>query len=243
MVRRRWKAQGGSAREGQALPPRCISGPVPGTSSRLGHKRDPQLPAVAFTERTFVKRVSFNFACKKIILHIFCTSLTVPIEPGPCGFAEGRGHDFLRPQPHPRGEGGIGKRRQQPGNREPGGRAGGRLPCSFAQRPSPRPSAGATEPSLPAQWRPVPSVARSGTVCPPGRVSQFWTKPGGAELLLGGAFVLWFDIFLDSMLQFSFFWFFVSFKFCFSRGRGGRKCLQSSVATHLVFTFANVNQV
>lgn len=125
MVRRRWKAQGGSAREGQALPPRCISGPVPGTSSRLGHKRDPQLPAVAFTERTFVKRVSFNFACKKIILHIFCTSLTVPIEPGPCGFAEGRGHDFLRPQPHPRGEGGIGKRQRQPGNREPGGRAGG----------------------------------------------------------------------------------------------------------------------
>lgn len=139
VVRRRWKAQGGSAREGQALPPRCISGPVPGTSSRLGHKRDPQLPAVAFTERTFVKRVSFNFACKKIILHIFCTSLTVPIEPGPCGFAEGRGHDFLRPQPHPRGEGGIGKRRRQPGNREPGGRAGGRA-VALQLRPEAQPT-------------------------------------------------------------------------------------------------------
>lgn len=218
MVRRRWKAQGGSAREGQALPPRCISGPVPGTSSRLGHKRDPQLPAVAFTERTFVKRVSFNFACKKIILHIFCTSLTVPIEPGPCGFAEGRGHDFLRPQPHPRGEGGIGKRRQQPGNREPGGRAGGRLPCSFAQRPSPRPSAGATEPSLPAQWRPVPSVARSGTVCPPGRVSQFWTKPGGAELLLGVLLFCGSTFFLTACCSFHSFGFSSLLNFVFPGG-------------------------
>lgn len=38
----------------------------------------------------YAKRVSFNFACKKLILHIFCMSLTVPIEPGPCASTEGK---------------------------------------------------------------------------------------------------------------------------------------------------------
>lgn len=117
--RRRRKGQGGSKRS----PPRCVSGPAPGTSSRLGHEKDPQLPAVALTKRTFVKRVSFNFACKKIILHIFCTSLTVPIEPGPCRFAEESGHDFPRTQPDPKEGGGSRKRRRELRSRE-GGRGG-----------------------------------------------------------------------------------------------------------------------
>lgn len=57
---------------------------------------------------------------KKIILHIFCMSLTVSIEPGPCGFAEGSGRDFGEdPAPTQRG------RRKQREAREPGSRGAG----------------------------------------------------------------------------------------------------------------------
>ena len=76
---------------------------------------------------------------------------------------------------------------------------------------------------------------------------------GQSEMVLGSverSFVLWFDIFLDSMLQFSFlFWFWVfcfSFFFSFIFPGGGEKeeCLRRYVATHLtVFTLANVNEV
>lgn len=71
-------------------------------------------------------------------------SLTVPIEPGPCGFAKGCGHDFARSQPHPREEGGIRKRRQQPGSQE-GGRA-----VALQLRPEARPTTHLRGPQSPA---------------------------------------------------------------------------------------------
>lgn len=60
------------------------------------------------------------------------------------------------------------------------------------------------------------------------------------------AFVLGFDIFLDSMLQFSFgfFCFFLVYNFVFPGGGEKDECLQSFAATHLtVFTFANVDWI
>lgn len=144
MCRRRQSGEEveGPGRE-QEKPSHCISGPVPGTSSCLGHKRDPQLPAVALTERTFVKRVSFNFACKKIILHIFCTSLTVPIEPGPCRFAEGSGEDFPRTHPDPKREEEAGRGGGSWGAPKEGGRG-----SAAASRQGP--SAQATHLQVPA---------------------------------------------------------------------------------------------
>lgn len=99
----------------------------------------------------YAKRVSFNFACKKLILHIFCMSLTVPIEPGPCASTEGK-----RTRP-PWGGGG------QPWPPTP--------PVSGLFLPGH--SRGARGAGVPAGTRPVVTVQR--------------------------AFVLGFDIFLDSM--------------------------------------------
>lgn len=200
----------GPGRE-QEKPSHCISGPVPGTSSCLGHKRDPQLPAVALTKRTFVKRVSFNFACKKIILHIFCTSLTVPIEPGPCRFAEGSGHDFPRTQPDPKREEEAGRGGGSWGAPKEGGRG-----SAAASRQGP--SAQATHLQVPA-----PQHASLQRALPAGKGQPALDKARWCCASVERSFVLWFDIFLDSMLQFSLFWFSISFKFCFPRGRGGRR--------------------
>lgn len=139
-VSREVEGRGGGGRVGEGAPEKAaalpcgISSPVPGASLPLGHTRDPPLPVVALTERTFVKRVSFNFACTKLILHILCTSLTVPIEPGPCGSAEGGGHDSDPPPPRrgrrKRREGGAGSREREARRR-----------CR-ARTPTPAPQAG-----------------------------------------------------------------------------------------------------
>lgn len=73
--------------------------------------------------------------------------------------------------------------------------------------------------------------------------------PEGGAPRAGGApaersFVSWFDIFLDSMLQFLGFGCFFNYYFVFPGGGEEEERLQSFVATHLaVFTFANVNRV
>lgn len=147
--KKRWEVKGGSTGDSY-LPSHFTSSPVPGTSLCLGHKRDPQLPVVALTKRTFVKRVSFNFACKKIILHIFCTSLTVPIEPGPCGFAEGSRHN-LDPAPPQRG-----KRKQQEAAGAGARRKGGVATAATHPPPSlPCHSPASGSPSLQGPGRPT----------------------------------------------------------------------------------------
>lgn len=106
------------------------------TSCVSPHQKDPMSNGCLST--LLVKK-------KKMILHIFCTSLTVSIEPGPCGFAEGsRGVTSARTQPRPR-EGGGKARGRRSSNRAPGAKGEGRVAASrprFPRRPRPRPVCG-----------------------------------------------------------------------------------------------------
>ncbi|KAF6119795.1 hypothetical protein HJG60_010201 [Phyllostomus discolor] len=250
--KKRWEVRGGSTGDSY-LPSRFTSSPVRGTSLCLGHKRDPQLPVVALTKRTFVKRVSFNFACKKIILHIFCTSLTVPIEPGPCGFAEGSRHN-LDPAPPQRG-----KRKQQ----EAAGAGARRKSGVAAAATHPPPSLpghplASGSPSLqgPDCWTGPPSSTSSWPAC--GQGSRLLAKKGQPALdkarwcwvLLSALLFCCLTFFLTACCNLYFFWFgfffclFVCFSFIFPGGGEEEECLRRSVATHLtVFTLANANEV
>lgn len=188
--------------------------------------------------------MSFNFACTKIILHILCTSLTVPIEPGPCGSAEGGRHDSHPPPPPEREEqaaGGqeLGARREGtwPRGSCPTPTSSGLMPdaCQCQDHlplPGPQP-----QPSSPAGSRPACSGGGKGSGQRrdpqegPASTGQLEEELVSAER----SFVLWFDISLDSMLRFSFCCFGV-FYFIFPGGGEEEECLRSSVATTLLFS-------
>lgn len=130
-------------------------------------------------------------------------SLSVSIEPGPCGLAEGSGGvTSVRTQPHPkreeeagRGSGAQGFRGQGQGSR--GRRAWQLHPraphlCHLCRDHLLRPQ------RAPGRWGPA---SGKGELVLPARAWQpAGGKLGGAELPLSA--LLWFDIFLDSMLQF-----------------------------------------
>lgn len=101
-------------------------------------------------------------------------------------------------------------------------REGGRLPCSFAQRPGPPPicEGHRAQPSSPV----ATSLQRGEWHCPPERVSQFLTKPGGAELLLGALLFCGLTFFLTACCSFlSFFFFGFSFLLNFVFPGGGEE--------------------
>lgn len=97
---------------------------------------------------------------------------------------------------------------QELGARREGAGQGGSCPTPTPNRPLPPayiritfPSQ-ETSPSPEAQPGSRPACGE-GAALPTGRGSQHWTKPGGAGSVERSS-VLWFDISLDSMLQFSF---------------------------------------
>lgn len=119
-------------------------------------------------KRTFVKRVSFNFACTKIILHILCTSLTVPIEPGPCRSAEGGRHDS---HPTLTREGRASSRGQELGAPREGAGQGGSCPAPPPTARCQPPTSGSPSPHwppAPARWPRLAAgqTAARGRHCP-----------------------------------------------------------------------------
>lgn len=134
------------------------------TSCVSPHQKDPMSNGCLST--LLVKK-------KKMILHIFCTSLTVSIEPGPCGFAEGsRGVTSARTQPRPR-EGG-GKARGRRSSNRAGAGSEGRGACGSLKAkvpPPPPPPPGLRQHHLPARVPGAPDqrLGLQGAPAPPAR--------------------------------------------------------------------------
>lgn len=144
------------------------------------------------------------------------------------------------PDPHQRGK----SRQQEARSWEPGGRALGQE--AAAPPPPPTTCCPPTSGSPSPHWPPAPAQqpsAQPASLQRRRRGERRGPQEGAAstgqrEEELGSAersFVLWFDISLDSMLQFSFCCFGV-FYFIFPGGGEEEECLRSSVATTLLFS-------
>lgn len=161
----------------------------------LEHEGEPQLPADGPSQKDPAPNGCLSTLLVKIILHIFCMSLTVSIKPRPFD-SEGE-EDFCCGFPHGHGEEEAGEARGRPR----------RNPALLRLRQQPLPanqSSGSHSPANQSSGGLLPASQSSARqLCQP-MGEQAWRRGRGAAgpVQSSSCFAVWY--FLESMLQFLF---------------------------------------